>query len=128
MKLDSDTFILKQFLEGFAFSYLRSTKHADGCHPVEAVPAHQVGNVILEFHFLPRESRSLKQLSSGRVVVLLKNTDDGTSAGGNGQLSKDAWLLYKFLFNIYNLPPLFCCYLHYLHIVGGFWRLLVKSE
>lgn len=57
------------------FGYLRSSKHADGSRPVEAVPAHQVGNVILEFHFLPRESGSLKQLSSGRVVVLLKNTN-----------------------------------------------------
>lgn len=56
------------------FDYLRSSKHADRSHPVEAVAAHQVGDVILEFHLLPRESSSLKQLGSGGVVVLFNNT------------------------------------------------------
>lgn len=55
--------------------HLRSTKHADGGHPVEAVAAHQVGDIILELHLLPGETSSLKQLSSGRIVVLLKNTN-----------------------------------------------------
>lgn len=54
--------------------YSRSSKHADGGHPVETVAAHQVGNVILELHLLPGESRPLKQLSPGRVVVLFRDT------------------------------------------------------
>lgn len=88
IQLDSwDFFCLSQAVFGRAvFGYLRSSKHADGRRPVEAVPAHQVGNVILEFHFLPGESSSLKQLSSGRVVVLSKNTSVRTSFGGNVHL------------------------------------------
>lgn len=50
--------------------YLRSSEHADGGDSVEAVTAHQVGDVILDLHLLTREAGSLKQLSSGRVVVL----------------------------------------------------------
>lgn len=55
--------------------HLRSTKHADGGHPVEAVAAHQIGDIILELHLLPGETSSLKQLSFGRIVVLLKKTN-----------------------------------------------------
>lgn len=50
--------------------YLRSPEHSDGGDPVEAVAAHQVGNVVLDLHLLPREPSTLKQLSSGCVVVL----------------------------------------------------------
>lgn len=50
--------------------YLRSSQHSDGGHPIEAVAAHQVGNVVLDLHLLPREPSTLKQLSSGCVVVL----------------------------------------------------------
>lgn len=50
--------------------HLRSSEHADGGDSVEVVPAHQVGDVILDLHLLTRETASLKQLSSGRVVVL----------------------------------------------------------
>lgn len=50
--------------------YLRSSEHADGGNSVEAVTAHQVGDVILDLHLLTREAAALKQLSSGRVVVL----------------------------------------------------------
>lgn len=50
--------------------YLRSSEYSDGGDPVEAVAAHQVGNVVLDLHLLPRESSALKQLSPGCVVVL----------------------------------------------------------
>lgn len=68
------------------FGDLRSSQHADGSHPVETVATHQVGNVVLEFHLLPGESSSLKQLSSGKVVVLVNDTNIRTSVGGNGML------------------------------------------
>ncbi len=50
--------------------HLRSSEHADGGDSVEAVTAHQVWDVVLDLHFLTREASSLKQLSSGWVVVL----------------------------------------------------------
>lgn len=50
--------------------HLRSSQHADGGSSVEAVAAHQVGDVVLDLHLLPGEAGSLKQLSSGRIVVL----------------------------------------------------------
>lgn len=53
--------------------YLRSSQHSDGGDPIEAVAAHQVGNVVLDLHLLPRVPSTLKQLSSGCVVVLGKN-------------------------------------------------------
>lgn len=49
---------------------LRSSEDSDGGDPVEAVAAHQVGNVVLDLHLLPGESSALKQLSLGCVVVL----------------------------------------------------------
>lgn len=52
--------------------YLRSSQHSDGGDPIEAVAAHQVGNVVLDLHLLPREPSPLKQLSSGCVGVLGK--------------------------------------------------------
>lgn len=54
-------------------SHLRSSQHTDGGGPVQAVAAHQVGDVVLDLHLLPGEAGSLKQLSSGRIVVLQKN-------------------------------------------------------
>lgn len=53
---------------------LRSSQHPDGGDPVQTVAAHQVGNVVLDFHLLPREPGALKQLSSGEAVVLTNKT------------------------------------------------------
>lgn len=50
--------------------YLRSSEHADGGGSVEAVAAHQVGDVVLDLHLLTGEAGSLEQLSFGGVVVL----------------------------------------------------------
>lgn len=50
--------------------HLRSSEDADGGDSVEAVAAHQVGDVVLDLHLLTGVTGSLKQLSSGRVVVL----------------------------------------------------------
>lgn len=50
--------------------YLRSSEHTDGGDSVEAVAAHQVGDVVLDLHLLARETGSLKQLSLGGIVVL----------------------------------------------------------
>lgn len=52
----------------------RSSQHADGGDSVQAVAAHQVGNIVLNFHLLPREAATLEQLSSGEAVVLRNNT------------------------------------------------------
>lgn len=52
--------------------HLRSSEHANGGDSVEAVAAHQVGDVVLDLHLLTGKASSLKQLSSGRVVVLEK--------------------------------------------------------
>lgn len=55
-----------------AMLHLRSSKHANWGDSVEAVATHQVGNVVLDLHLLTGKASSLKQLSSGGVVVLGK--------------------------------------------------------
>ena len=60
----------KHQTEGRLCTNLRSSEHTDGGDSVEVVAAHQVGDVVLELHLLTGEAGSLKQLSSGSVVVL----------------------------------------------------------
>lgn len=52
--------------------HLRSSEHANGGDSVEAVATHQVWDVVLDLHLLTGKASSLKQLSSGGVVVLEK--------------------------------------------------------
>lgn len=49
---------------------LRSSQDTDGGGSVQAMTAHQVGDVILDLGLLTREARSFKQLGPGCVVVL----------------------------------------------------------
>lgn len=58
----------------------RSSEDADGGDPVEAVTAHQVGDVVLDLHLLTGEPGSLEELSFGRGAVL-KGAERDRKAG-----------------------------------------------